>query len=58
MARIMIGSKVKHDFSKVVGVVKAYRRDPDGYNYQVEFYQYSPLPTILEWYQRKVLRLL
>ena len=36
MTRIMIGSKVKHDFSGNIGTVLAYRRDPQKYNYQDE----------------------
>lgn len=57
MARIMIGSKVEHDYSGYRGVVKAYRRNPQGYNYQVDF-QVGPDEIRTDWYQRKVLVLL
>lgn len=57
MARIMIGSMVKHDFSHYRGTVLAYRRDPKGYNYQVKFHLDEPDKYVTDWYQRKVLEL-
>ncbi|HUH57838.1 MAG TPA: hypothetical protein VL020_04930 [Pseudomonadales bacterium] len=53
----MIGSKVKHDFSNYRGVVKEYRRHPQGYNYKVEFDTGGKSP-LTDWFKRKVLVLL
>lgn len=55
MARVMIGSRVKHDFSGTIGTVTNYRRDPQGYNYEV---QWDDRGNKVDWYKRKVLILL
>ena len=59
MARIMIGSKVRHDFSKEIGYVLAFRRDPNKYNYQVEWHTVvgGKLNLKVDWMKREVLEL-
>jgi hypothetical protein len=56
MSKIMIGSMVKHNFSFERGTVLAYRRDPDGYNYQVRFHL-DDGGERTDWYKREVLEL-
>ena len=53
---VMIGSKVKHNYSGQNGKVLAYRRNPQGYNYQVEFE--GVLYPYVDWFKREVLILL
>ena len=56
MARIIIGSKVKHDFSRYIGTVLAFRRDPWKYNYQVKFLLFNG-EYKTDWFKREVLEL-
>jgi hypothetical protein len=54
MIRLLIGTKIRHDFSRTTGIITAYRRDPQGYNYQV---QWDDKGSKIDWYKRNVLEL-
>lgn len=58
--RVMIGSKVRHDYSGEIGYVLAYRRNKERYNYQVEWQTVvgGKLHIKTDWYRREVLILL
>lgn len=48
----LIGTKVRHDFSKYVGEITKVREDIRGYNYYVEW---EIVPERNDWYQLNVL---
>lgn len=52
---IRIGDRVAHDFSKNIGVVLAWRKDPKGYDYKVRFFIPEQMTYKEDWFKREVL---
>jgi hypothetical protein len=55
MKRLSIGDKVRHDFSRTIGVITDCRDNSQGYNYQV---QWDDIGSKVDWFKREVLELL